>query len=627
MPLFSSLRPSRHSSSSDEKEHNSDGDDGGGDGIDNNVEIPPLATPLLDSESGNANDVGSANGRNGNADDDDDTFALRIKLNDGKSTIDYTLDNVELDVTVAKLKEQILSKHFHDNSGTSDMDDNNANNRNNNETNNNRYLRLIVRGRMMAPDTSPLDKFSIAENDVIHAVLAKEGVRGGQQARMLRRLNKNNNDGQGSGSSSGNGNANAANSSSSNSNGISLPTSNSQSRSQQSLWRRIGIDSNGVVIPRNNNENDESEDDDSEEESDFEDAHGEIDLEMGGGSSQRSQLQQQALEEGSRRRRRRRERRGFDRLRATGMTRDEVTAIRLYFARSVDRYIERRRVMIRASRRLRSSLTHIVNGSGVGGGTSPSSRRLRSNTGESTNSLLDTEEGDSNQNTAEGGENNANETGGENNATNNGSGSGTANNNSNNNNTENNENSTALEGEEILNDRPRMEDEWMSTQGPYSEFRMNLNTSNPLLLAAISGGGAVPGGVAGGAANTATAATNPLDRTAAGLFFRSRNNVLGGGLDDDEEMFGGAFSPNGTFIRNDANGNPRGLHGYMGPVPSPGTDKDFVWGFILGFFVGWIMIFWVWMPTVPYKQKIGIISGISFQLSLNLLRKSQGVGM
>ena len=37
------------------------------------------------------------------------------------------------------------------------------------------------------------------------------------------------------------------------------------------------------------------------------------------------------------------------------MTRDEVTAIRLYFARSVDRYIERRRVMIRASQRLRNA--------------------------------------------------------------------------------------------------------------------------------------------------------------------------------------------------------------------------------------------------------------------------------
>ncbi len=146
-------------------------------------------------------------------------------------------------------------------------------------------------------------------------------------------------------------------------------------------------------------------------------------------------------------------------------------------------------------------------------------------------------------------------------------------------------------------------------------------------MAAITGGGGVgspgttnliPGGGDGG----------PLDRTPAGLFFRSRNSgALGGGLDgladtggeDDDEMFGGAFTPNGTFVRNNG---PNGWNPYMGPVPSAGTDKDFVWGFILGFFVGFIMLFWVWMPTVPHKQKIGIIAGISFQLGLNLLRKS-----
>lgn len=142
---------------------------------------------------------------------------------------------------------------------------------------------------------------------------------------------------------------------------------------------------------------------------------------------------------------------------------------------------------------------------------------------------------------------------------------------------------------------------------------MNLNTSNPLLLAAISGGGAGNGAMAG--------SDSPLDRSPAGLFFRSRNtgmNALDGLDDEDDEMFGGSFTPNGRFV----SGGSNGFHPYMGPVPSAGTDKDFVWGFILGFFVGFIMLFWVWMPTVPHKQKIGIISGISFQLGLNLLRKS-----
>ena len=72
------------------------------------------------------------------------------------------------------------------------------------------------------------------------------------------------------------------------------------------------------------------------------------------------------------------------------MTRDEVTAIRLYFARNVDRYIERRRVMIRASRRLRESLEDIMDVNNAGGSGSNSSRQ-RSSTGDedtSTNSLL-----------------------------------------------------------------------------------------------------------------------------------------------------------------------------------------------------------------------------------------------
>jgi hypothetical protein len=115
------------------------------------------------------------------------SFPLRIKLNDGKSTIDFTLDGISPeDLTVRKLKECTLTKHF----TTSTEDEGTA--AANNINNNNRYLRLIVRGRMMAPDTSPLTKFAIVPNDVIHAVLAKEGVRGGQQARMLWRLNHGN---------------------------------------------------------------------------------------------------------------------------------------------------------------------------------------------------------------------------------------------------------------------------------------------------------------------------------------------------------------------------------------------------------------------------------------------------
>jgi hypothetical protein len=39
------------------------------------------------------------------------------------------------------------------------------------------------------------------------------------------------------------------------------------------------------------------------------------------------------------------------------------------------------------------------------------------------------------------------------------------------------------------------------------------------------------------------------------------------------------------------------------------------------FFVGFIMLVWVWMPTVPHKQKLGILTGISFQLAEHVERR------
>ena len=260
MTLFSSLTRRNNTTSSDEKDHNSDNDD--------NSEIVQLTPLLLDSPSTNNNNNNNSNSTNS------DSFTLRIKLNNGSATIDYTLDNISQLVTVSKLKEAILTKHF---TSTTTTTTNNTNNR---------YLRLIIRGRMMAPDTSTLDRFKIVTNDVIHAVLAKDGTKGGQQARMLRRMNG------------------IASPSVSNSNNNHVaPNSNTTLNARQSLWRRIGIDSNGVVLSRssdNNNELDDDSDEFESEDSDFEDANGEIDLEA----------------QPQRRGRRRRERRGFDRLRA-----------------------------------------------------------------------------------------------------------------------------------------------------------------------------------------------------------------------------------------------------------------------------------------------------------------------
>lgn len=32
-----------------------------------------------------------------------------------------------------------------------------------------------------------------------------------------------------------------------------------------------------------------------------------------------------------------------------------------------------------------------------------------------------------------------------------------------------------------------------------------------------------------------------------------------------------------------------------------------------------MMMFWVWMPTVPHRQKLGILTGICFHMGVNII--------
>lgn len=126
---------------------------------------------------------------------------------------------------------------------------------------------------------------------------------------------------------------------------------------------------------------------------------------------------------------------------------------------------------------------------------------------------------------------------------------------------------------DLLRRRLMQEDAWMSQQGPASEFRLNLSQS-----AAAAAAFGVWGGAGG-----------------RGFFIGGDPMMAGGG----NNMNGGAPLFRGTSV---------------------GTDRDFLWGFLLGFFVGFLMLVWVWMPTVPHKQKLGILTGISFQLAMNFLK-------
>ena len=101
---------------------------------------------------------------------------------------------------------------------------------------------------------------------------------------------------------------------------------------------------------------------------------------------------------------------------------------------------------------------------------------------------------------------------------------------------------------DLVRRRLLQEDAWMQSQGPASEFRINLGRSLPML--------------------------------------RNHPNSTGGSI-------------------------------------TMGTDRDFLWGFLLGFFVGFMMLLWVWLPTVPHKQKLGILTGISLQLALSMWEGSE----
>jgi hypothetical protein len=125
------------------------------------------------------------------------------------------------------------------------------------------------------------------------------------------------------------------------------------------------------------------------------------------------------------------------------------------------------------------------------------------------------------------------------------------------------------------------EDAWMQVQGPASEFRLNLAGSwqaRSLMMSNITGG------------------------TGGMVSFGNTN----------------ANTTNDALWRGSTAGATNGST--AGMSASVGTDRDFVWGLMLGFFVGFLMLVWVWMPTVPHKQKLGILTGISLQLALGMLK-------
>jgi DUF2407 C-terminal domain len=166
------------------------------------------------------------------------------------------------------------------------------------------------------------------------------------------------------------------------------------------------------------------------------------------------------------------------------------------------------------------------------------------------------------------------------------------------------------------------EEAWMLAQGPLSEFRINLSTVNvfaelqqnsntPFFINNMAAG--LNNNMAAAASNTTTGSLPILSGLGGGggrlpsTTLQARQNAAA------LQQFRQRSAAAGT--------SSEALWRAGGISAQVGTDKDFVYGFFLGFFVGFFMLVWVWMPTVPHKQKLGILTGISFQLALGMLKQ------
>lgn len=65
--------------------------------------------------------------------------------------------------------------------------------------------------------------------------------------------------------------------------------------------------------------------------------------------------------------------------------------------------------------------------------------------------------------------------------------------------------------------------------------------------------------------------------------------------------------------------NSLGIHPQDGS--NLGLPRDLVLGFLMGLFLGIIMLFWIWERSVSHRHKMGILSGISCQLAIRYLKK------
>jgi hypothetical protein len=58
----------------------------------------------------------------------------------------------------------------------------------------------------------------------------------------------------------------------------------------------------------------------------------------------------------------------------------------------------------------------------------------------------------------------------------------------------------------------------------------------------------------------------------------------------------------------------------------PGGQEDFMWGVVLGFLLGILLMFWLWDRSLPDRQRSGVIVGIMLNTLSSMMRHHMGVG-
>ena len=451
----------------------------------------------------------------------------------------------------------------------------------NNSTNNkpmHYYVRLVCKGRLLAPDQATLqslhDQKLVRSHDVVHAVVvvaSPPDVASSSSSPQTRS------------------NLNAASSTLSqhrqqswSSNMVGGVQAALQQGDLQGLTRRAlrgaGINTSGVAVRRSAMEQEEDDDhDEAEEELEFfsseTDEYGDledvpllVDDEDNTDGDTRNNTNQQAMallgsahivrsgsqtgassQSGSnngsttttrnsttpshnRRRALWLQRRGFDRLRTMGLRRGEIEAMRAYFSQQVDRFVA--------------------------------------------------EQGEQQTNNTEQGENDP------------------------------------QAHEDPLFRRRLQEEAWMQAQGPLSEFRLNLPAHDAASLQATL---AVLNVLGNSNNNTTTNSNNTTATTGDSPQAQQLARLV-----DRQALLWRAAVNASAAGQATANANNTGTTTTMtnNNTSNAGQDRDFWCGFLLGFFVGFVMLIWVWMPTVPHKQKLGILAGITVQLALAMFQPS-----